>query len=273
VSAVDDPGRPGRRSSNDERGVEGESLFIRYRRTGDLAARNQLILEHENLVRFLAAKFANRGEPLDDLVQVGVIGLIHAIDRFEPDRGLKFSTFATPTIVGEIKRHFRDRAWNLKVPRWLQDLNVQAARASEALTQELGRSPTVAEVASRCGCTEEQALNAMELGSAYETVSLDQQLSLDGDAAQVTLSDVIGGQDQDLDQIGRHADLEQAFALLDGRERLVLYLRYFQELSQTDVAARLGISQMHVSRIQNRALRRLRRILTEEQIRQLTRAA
>ena len=122
---------------------------------------------HENLVRFLAAKFANRGEPLEDLVQVGMIGLINAIDRFEPERGTKFSTYATPTIVGEIKRHFRDRAWNLKVPRWLQELNLQVMKANEQLAQQLGRSPTIAEIAEHVGASEDETLDAMELGNAY----------------------------------------------------------------------------------------------------------
>jgi RNA polymerase sigma-B factor len=243
--------------------ADAERLFAEYRRTQDPAIREELVVTHENLVRFLAAKFANRGEPLEDLIQVGMIGLINAIDRFEPDRGIKFSTYATPTIVGEIKRYFRDRSWNLKVPRWLQELNLQVTRANERLTGVLGRSPTVLEIAEDVGCTEEQALNAMELGNAYETISLDSRLAVEGDAP-LTLNDSIGHQDLDLDQIDSYDDLKEALEHLDNRERMILYLRFFQDLSQTEVARRLNISQMHVSRLQHRALKRLKEIMDAE---------
>jgi len=242
--------------------ADAELLFTQYRRTGDPALREQLVVRHENLVRFLAAKFANRGEPLEDLIQVGMIGLINAIDRFEPERGIKFSTYATPTIIGEIKRYFRDRAWNLKVPRWLQELNLRVMKANDALTQSLGRPPSVGEVARHVGCTEEDALSAMELGNAYETVSLDSKLALEGDAP-LTLNDSIGSQDGDLGQIESYDDLKEALEQLDTREKLIIYLRFFQELSQTEVARRLSISQMHVSRLQHRALRRLRDLMQD----------
>lgn len=244
---------------------ETERLFARLRETGDETARAQLIELHENLVRFLAAKFANRGEPLEDLIQVGLIGLINAIDRFEPNRGIKFSTYATPTIVGEIKRHFRDRAWNMKVPRWLQELNLQVVKANDLLAQKLARSPTVEEIAEYVGCSEEDALNAMELGNAYETVSLDSRLAVEGDAP-LTLSDSIGIEDLELDHLSCFEDVKQAMRVLDNRERMILYLRYFQELSQTEVARRMHISQMHVSRLQHRALRKLREVLSEERM-------
>src|SRR5207247_1948952 len=174
---------------------------------------------HENLVRFLATKFANRGEPLEDLVQVGTIGLINAIDRFEPERGTKFSTYATPTIVGEIKRHFRDRAWNLKVPRWLQELNLQVMKANEQLSQQLGRSPTIAEIAEHVGSSEAETLDAMELGNAYETVSLDTKLSFEGETAPLTLNDSIGVDDTSLRKIDQYDDLKAAVELLDNRRR------------------------------------------------------
>jgi RNA polymerase sigma-B factor len=190
-----------------------------------------------------------------------MIGLIHAIDRFDPERGIKFSTYATPTIVGEIKRHFRDRAWNLKVPRWLQELNQQVVRTNDLLSQILGRSPSVAEIAEHVGCTEEEALNAMELGNAYETVSLDTHLSVEGDAP-LTLCDSIGMEDLQLDRLADFDDLKEAVSKLDPREQTILHLRYFHDLSQTEVARRLHISQMHVSRLQNRALARLREILS-----------
>jgi RNA polymerase sigma-B factor len=249
-----------------------ERLFEELRRTGDPVLRDQLIVAHENLVRFLAAKFGNRGEPLDDLIQVGMIGLINAIDRFEPERGIKFSTYATPTIVGEIKRYFRDRAWNLKVPRWLQELNLQVMKANEVLTQKLGRSPDIPEIAEFVGCSEEEALNAIELGNAYETVSLDTKLNTDGEAA-LTLNDSIGAEDQDLSHIDGYDDLKGALDQLDNREKMILYLRFFQDLSQSEVARRLGISQMHVSRLQNRALQRLKQILSEDEMRRFEEAA
>lgn len=252
--------------------TEAESLFAAFCRTRDPALRARLVALHENLVRFLAAKFANRGEPLDDLIQVGTIGLINAIDRYEPARGTRFSTYATPTIVGEIKRYFRDRAWNLKVPRWLQELNFHVMRANDILAQRLGRAPNVAEIAAYVGCTEENALNAMELGNAYETISLDTSTTLEGDIA-VSLNDSIGVLDTDLDLVDAYDDLKLALTQLDNRERMVIYLRYFHELSQTEVARRLNISQMHVSRLQHRALERLKQILSEERLRYFRDAA
>lgn len=252
--------------------AEADRLFERFHKTRDRALRDQLVGHHENLVRFLASKFANRGEPLDDLIQVGMIGLINAVDRFEPDRGIKFSTYATPTIVGEIKRYFRDRSWNLKVPRWLQELNLQVTRANDTLAQQVGRPPTVAEIAEHVGCTEEDALKAMELGNAYDTVSLDTRLALEGDAA-LTLSDSIGVQDLELDQIESYDDLKAALEQLDNREKMILYLRYFQDQSQTEVARRLGISQMHVSRLQHKALRKLKDIMNADLARELGQAA
>jgi RNA polymerase sigma-B factor len=245
--------------------LAAERLFEEFRRTGDPALREQLVARHENLVRFLAAKFANRGEPLEDLIQVGMIGLINAVDRFEPERRIKFSTYATPTIIGEIKRYFRDRAWNLKVPRWLQELNLRVVKANEELAQQLGRAPNIQEIAAYLGCSEEEALDATELGNAYETVSLDSRLAVEGDAP-LTLSDSIGGDDLDIGQIESYDDLKAAVDQLENRERIIIYLRFFQDLSQTEVARRLNISQMHVSRLQARALRRLREILTERQM-------
>lgn len=245
-----------------EAAADTERQFQTFRRTRDASLRAELVAHHENLVRFLAGKFANRGEPLEDLTQVGMIGLINAVDRFEPERGIKFSTYATPTIVGEIKRYFRDRAWNIKVPRWLQELNLRVVKTNDALTQSLGRPPTVKEVADHLGCTEEDALSAMELGNAYETVSLDSRLALEGDAP-LTLNDSVGSQDLDINQIDSYDDLKDALEQLDNREKLIIYLRFFQELSQTEVARRLRISQMHVSRLQHRALRRLRTLMAE----------
>ncbi|HEY3266312.1 MAG TPA: RNA polymerase sigma factor SigF [Armatimonadota bacterium] len=243
--------------------AEVEGLFERYQRTRDAALRDQLVMVHLNLVRFLAGKFANRGEPLEDLVQVGTIGLINAVDRFDPLRGNKFSTYAAPTIVGEIKRHFRDKAWNLKVPRRLQELNLAAGKAVEALTQRLGRSPTVGEIADHIHASEEETLEAIELGNAYETISLDTRLDSQSDSGPMTLAEFIGAEDASLADINSNDDLREAIRSLDEREQAIIRLRFFSDMSQTEVAQRLSISQMHVSRLQQKALKRLREILQQ----------
>lgn len=241
---------------------ETEELFRRYIKTRSRKVRDQLVMMHQNLVRFLAGKFANRGEPLEDLVQVGVIGLINAIDRFDPDRGTKFSTYATPTIVGEIRRHFRDKAWSLKVPRRLQELNLAANRAAEDLSQRLGHPPTVQEIAQAVGTTEEEALEAIELGNAYDTVSLDSKLVHEGESAPLTLAEFVGDLDASLQNIESFGDLKQAIECLDSREKAIIYYRFFRDMSQTEVARRLNISQMHVSRLQQKALKRLKELLS-----------
>jgi RNA polymerase sigma-B factor len=240
-----------------------ESLFIKYAETKDPKIREQLIEIHQNLVRFLAGKFANRGEPLEDLVQVGTIGLINAIDRFDPKRGTKFSTYATPTIVGEIRRYFRDKAWSLKVPRRLQELNLAANKAADALSVKLGRTPTIQEIAQAVGASEEETLEAMELGNAYETVSLDSKLDEEGDSSPMSLSEFVGDTDGSIDTMDKYGDLTQAIECLEPREKAIIYLRFFKDLSQTEVAKRLNISQMHVSRLQQKALKRLRELLSD----------
>ena len=241
---------------------ETEQLFRDYIHTRNPKTRDQLVVMHQNLVRFLAGKFANRGEPLEDLVQVGVIGLINAIDRFDPGRGTKFSTYATPTIVGEIRRHFRDKAWSLKVPRRLQELNLAANKAAEELSQRLGHPPTVQEIATQVGTSEEETLEAIELGNAYDTVSLDSKLVHDGESAPLTLAEFVGDLDISLQSIESYGDLKQAIDCLDSREKAIIYYRFFRDMSQTEVAKRLNISQMHVSRLQQKALKRLKELMS-----------
>lgn len=254
----------GKKETTPERAEEGaEFLFREFQRTGDSQIRNRLVMMHMNLVRFLAGKFANRGEPLEDLIQVGVIGLINAIDRFDSERGTKFSTYATPTIVGEIKRYFRDKAWNLKVPRRMQELNLAANKAADSLSQDLGRSPTIPEIAAVIGATEEETLEAIELGNAYDTVSLDSKVSFEGEPAPLSLSDFIGDMDGKLENLERFGDLSDALNFLESREKKIIYLRFFKDLSQTEVAERLKISQMHVSRLQQKALKRLKQLLSQ----------
>ncbi len=239
-------------------------LFAEYQRTRDPAVRDRLILAHMNLVRYLARKFANRGEPLDDLTQVGMIGLINAIDRFDPTRGIRFATYATPTIVGEIRRHFRDRGWAVKVPRRLQELNLAANKAMESLTQRLDRVPTVSELAGELDITEPEALEAMELGDMYELPSLDSEMGGDSDDGRSRLADYVGKVDEEIERFERRSRLAEALRALTPRERKIVELRFFDNLSQTQVAKQLDISQMHVSRLQQRALAKLREAVREQ---------
>src|SRR5579875_64006 len=218
---------------------DAEGLFRRYSRTRDLRQREQLVAMNTNLVRYLASKFVNRGEPLEDLVQVGTIGLINAIDRFDSGRGTKFSTYATPTIVGEIRRYFRDKAWSLKVPRRLQELNQTAAKAQEVLSSRLGRPPTIQEVAQRIGVSEEETLEAIELGNAYDTVSLDSKMMHDSDSAPLSLAEFVGAEDDTLHNIDAYGDLDQAIESLEPRERAIIIHRFFKDMSQAEVAKQL----------------------------------
>lgn len=239
------------------------ALFAQFEATRDGAVRNELVVAHLNLVRFLALKFSNRGEPLDDLVQVGTVGLLKAIDRFDLERGVEFTTYATPTIVGEIKRYFRDKGWAVKVPRRLQELNLAVNRANEKMSIELGRGPTVAELAHRLDASEEEILEAQELGQSYNLLSLDSEVSSEGDRRAQTLADTVGMADPGLELLEDRAELERAFHVLSGRERIIIYLRFYEAVSQTEIAKRLNVSQMHVSRLQAKALEKLRAVLAE----------
>lgn len=240
-----------------------EALFAELRKTGDPDLRERLIAEHMKLVRYLARKFSNRGEPLEDLVQVGSLGLLNAVDRFDPSRGTRFVTYATPTIVGEIKRYFRDRGWAIRVPRRLQEINQQATKAVDSLQQRLNRSPTIAEIAHEIHATEEETHEALELGHMYELTSLDTELASQEQDEGVSLGEYVGAADSLLESAELRQRIEQALERLSPRERAIIKLRFFAGLSQTDVARRLRISQMHVSRLQHRALARLREQMRE----------
>jgi RNA polymerase sigma-B factor len=239
------------------------SLFTQFRNSGGSAPRDELVVLHLNLVRYLASRFANRGEALEDLIQVGTLGLIKAIDRFDTGRGVEFTTYATPTVIGEIKRYFRDKGWAVKVPRRLQELNLAVNRKLDLLSTSLGRSPTVADLASALGVTDEDIIEAQELGQAYNLLSLDSELAAEGDKKAATLLDYLGAEDPEMALLEDKALLEKAFAVLDRRERVILYLRYFENVSQSEIAARLSVSQMHVSRLQQRALEKMKRWLQE----------
>jgi RNA polymerase sigma-B factor len=243
--------------------ADAEELFRQFARTRDERLREQLVAMHQNLVRFLAGKFANRGEPLEDLVQVGTIGLINAVDRYDSGRGNKFSTYATPTIVGEIRRYFRDKAWSLKVPRRLQELNQAANKAVDVLSVKLGHSPSIAQIAEYIHATEEETLEAIELGNAYDTVSLDSRMTTETESAPMTLAEFVGGEDATLAALQQYGDLSAAIESLDPRERAIITLRFFNDLSQAEVAKKLNISQMHVSRLQHRALDNLKKLMAD----------
>jgi RNA polymerase sigma-B factor len=228
-----------------------------YARTRDPALRDELVNEHLGLARSLARRFANRGEPMDDLVQVASLALLKALDRFEPERGLAFSTFATPTILGELKRHFRDKGWAVRVTRRVQELHLQLSRAIAALSQELGRSPTVSELAQRLNVTDDEVLEAMEAGRSYRMASIDTRAPGDADESS-TVADRIGEPDPAMADAERRAALAPMLASLPERQQLIVYLRFYEGLTQSEIGVRLGISQMHVSRLLARSLDQLR---------------
>ena len=229
--------------------------------------RDELVRLHLPLVEHFARRFLNRGEPFDDLLQVGTIGLIKAIDRFDLERGVEFSTYATPTIVGEIKRHFRDRGWAIRVPRRLQELRLTITTATAELTQEHGRSPTVAELAERVGVPEEEIIEGLESSNAYSTLSLDAPDSSEDSA--LSMIDVIGGDDEALEHVENRETIKPLLEGLDPREKHILTLRFFKGMTQSQIAAEIGISQMHVSRLLARTLLKLRSSLAETGVDQL----
>jgi RNA polymerase sigma-B factor len=236
--------------------VEFTRLLDAYR-DGDARARDRIIERYMPLVRSLASRYAGRGEPLDDLVQVGSIGLLLAIDRFDTERGVKFTTYAVPTIVGEIQRHFRDRAWAMHVPRRLKELSVRLTRTIQTMTIELGRSPTIAELAESIGVEEDEVVEALETANAFSTRSLSQPLGHDGSESE-TMADVLGDTDPGFAEVEDGALVEAGLDALDARERTIVELRFFEGLTQSEIAARVGISQMHVSRLLRKSLHTMR---------------
>ena len=231
-------------------------LFRRYKENGDRDAREKLVMSHMNLVRFLANKFKNRGEPLDDLVQVGYLGLLKAIDRFDPSRGLEFTTYATPTILGEIKRHFRDKGWSVRVPRRLQELSAKVNQATDTLTTELQRSPKIEEIADYLGASVDEVLEAMESSSAYSSVPLEGSSNADADDAPSVI-DRYATEDNALAFTDDRLVIEDALKSFSPREREVIELRFLQGMTQIEIAERLGISQVQVSRLLRRTLKKI----------------
>ena len=240
-------------------------LLRRYHEQGDLAAREQLIEQYMSLVRSLARRYSYRGEQLEDLVQIGAIGLIKAIDRFDVNRGVELTTYATPNIIGEIKRHFRDRGWSVRVPRGLQELNLQLSRLIEELTVQHGRSPTIPELAKAASVTDEEVLEALESGRAYTSLSLSAGSGGHDEDGELDPLESLGTIEHQYEVSEDRAVLAPGFRVLDERERKILHLRFFEGLTQSQIAQQVGISQMHVSRLIRRSLEKIRDEIAAEQ--------
>ena len=240
--------------------VDGRILLRRYHEHGDLAARERLIEQNMPLVHSLARRYSYRGEPLEDLVQIGAIGLIKAIDRFDLARGVELTTYATPNILGEIRRHFRDMAWSVRVPRGLRELNLELSRLMEQLTVQLARSPTIPELAKGAGVEEERVLEALESGRAYLSLAVG-----GGGDDELDPLDSIGSEDRQYEVSEDRTVLAPGFRALDDRERRILQLRFFAGLTQSQIAQQVGISQMHVSRLIRRSLEKIREAIAEDE--------
>ncbi|WP_409375168.1 RNA polymerase sigma factor SigF [Streptomyces justiciae] len=261
-------GQSGQATQHDPQDRSGaRAMFIELRKLKDGSPeyadlRNKLVRMHLPLVEHLARRFRNRGEPLDDLTQVATIGLIKSVDRFDPERGVEFSTYATPTVVGEIKRHFRDKGWAVRVPRRLQELRLALTTATAELSQQHGRSPTVHELAEKLAISEEEVLEGLESANAYSTLSLDVP---DTDDESPAVADTLGAEDEALEGVEYRESLKPLLEDLPPREKRILLLRFFGNMTQSQIAQEVGISQMHVSRLLARTLAQLReKLLVEE---------
>jgi len=246
-----------KRRDGASRAVEERRLFDWYRRGDDPAAQAALVERFLPMAKMLARRYHGGGEPLDDLVQVASLGLLKAIDRFDPERGTAFSTFAVPTIVGELKRHFRDKGWSLRVPRDLQELTARVERTSDTLLHELGRTPTPSQIAERLGISVEQVVEAHQAASAHRADSLD-RVSSDDDRDGRHVVDTLGDEDPGYRQAEHSATLGLLMSVLSDREREILRLRFAEDLTQSEIGDLVGLSQMHVSRLLRQAIVRLR---------------
>jgi RNA polymerase sigma-B factor len=238
------------------RSEEDRRLLIRYHRHGDQAAREQLVQRLLPLARRMARRYRRSDEPLDDLVQVATVGLINAVDRFSPERGSDFFSFAVPTISGEVRRHFRDLGWSMRVPRRLKDLHVSINGAVSNLSQDLGRAPKPTEIAEHLGVPVSDGLEGLEASEAYRSSSLDEMLSSEQGSA--TVGELVGEADAELDRVDFRQALRPVLSELGERERTIVLLRFFGNMTQTQIADKVGISQMHVSRLLAQTLDRLR---------------
>jgi RNA polymerase sigma-B factor len=241
------------------RAREDRRLLVRYHRYGDQAAREELVRRLLPLARRMARRYRRSDEPLDDLVQVATLGLIKAIDRFDPARETAFSSYAVPTMLGELKRYFRDNGWAVHVPRGMQERVMRVDNALKELSRRLGRSASAAEIAAHLGMETEQVLEAMEAASAYDAVSLESyRFGDEGDGE--TYAESIGAEDERFELVEYGATIAPTLAALPARDRVVLHLRFVEDLTQAEIADRVGVSQMHVSRLIRRALERLRTV-------------
>jgi RNA polymerase sigma-B factor len=236
-----------------------QQLFRRYQHNGDLHARRELTERYLPLARSLARRYERRGESLDDLLQVASLGLVKAIDRFDPERGLSFSSYAVPTMLGELRRYFRDTGWALHVPRDMQERVLKVNAAVERLSGELGRSPSPQQLADELNLPVEAVLEAIEANTAYEASSLETPLRA-GDEQSHTVAETIGETDERFELIEDCASIGPALKTLPERDRLILHLRFVEDLTQSEIAQRIGVSQMHVSRLIRRALEQVRSV-------------
>jgi RNA polymerase sigma-B factor len=248
---------PAAPESPEQRSLQDARLLLRYHREGDLAAREELTLRFIPLARQLAARYRHAGESLEDLVQVACLGLLKAIDRYDPDRGEGFSRYAVPTMLGELKRHFRDKGWSVHVPRATQELVLKVSEALGALPARLGRSPRPRDVADEVGAPVEEVLEAMEAATAYEAASLDAPRPGPGDDGSWTYGDSLADVDPGFELVDIGETLRGTLDALPDRERLILRLRFEADMTQAEIAERIGVSQMHVSRLLRRSLERL----------------
>jgi RNA polymerase sigma-B factor len=236
--------------------VDEEALFREFRATRARRLRNELVERHMGLAAHVARRFGRRGPSDDDLRQVAFLALVKAVDRYEPDRNVAFSTFAGRTIEGEIKRHFRDHTWTVRVPRSAKETHLRLRKATDELTQQLGRSPSVAQLAEHLGITTDEVVEGIAAGSAYTTASLDAPLGADSDGTRQ-----VGGEDEGFSHVSDSSLVEGLLETLPPREREIVRLRFYEELSQSEIAERIGISQMHVSRLLRRSFEQMRRRL------------
>lgn len=233
----------------------------KYQENEDDDAQTNLVLHYQYLVESIARKYSNGRSYHDDIVQVGMLGLLGAIRRFDPDFGRSFEAFAVPTIIGEIKRFLRDKTWDVHVPRRIKELGPRIKSTVELLTTELQRSPKVSEVAERLEVTEEEVLEAMEMSRSYQALSMDHSIESDSDGSTVTLFDVVGREDEEYEKTNRRMIVADAMSVLSEHEKQIIQLTYLEQLSQKEAGERLGISQMHVSRLQRKAIKKLQQAI------------
>lgn len=253
--------RPQRQSLTDKEILE---LIRRHQEEADEKTQEILVGHYTPMVETLASKFAKGAEPFEDLVQVGMIGLLAALKRYDSSFGRSFEGFAVPTIVGEIKRHIRDKTWSVHVPRRIKELGPRIKKAVEELTVRHQRSPSVDEIAGYLDVTTEEVLETMEMGRSYNAVSVDSPIEANSDGSQVTLLDLVGSQETGYEQVDKQLLLQKAFQVLTEREQEIIRMTFFENRSQKQAGEELGISQMHVSRLQRRALRKLREAIRME---------